>query len=163
MTNKTKLYLPTNMNPLNVRIIMISETFPENKRDYFYSKDSLYVTNTLKAFNNAGIEVKNIDDILKRGIYLTVSIKEPRKGLVVPMEKIKEYSSILEEELKLFPNLKVILLMGDTAIKVLNCISRHNSKTRVIPSGSTYKILPSNGEKLFDREIQTGYDCRGYS
>ncbi len=124
-----------------VQIIMIFEALPENKNDYFYSStDSLYVKNTIEAFNSAGIKVKNIDDIVKKGVYLTTAIKEPRKGLVVPAKVIESYSLSLEEELKMFPNTKAIMLMGDAAIKAMNFISRRVNKTRAIPAGSTYKI-----------------------
>ena len=121
---------------------MVCEALPENEEDYFYasSPDSLYVANTLEAFNSAGIEVRNVDDIIKRGVYLTVAVKEPRKGLVVPRDVIERHSYSLEEELRMFPNTKAILLMGDAAIKAMNLISRRATRTTVIPAGSTYKI-----------------------
>lgn len=136
-----KIKLPSGIEPGRIRIVMVCEAFPENMRDYFYSSsDSLYVTNTVDAFNNAGIKVKSIVDIVDKGVYLTVAVKEPRKGLVVPAKTIEKYSGELEEELDLFPNIKAILLMGDAAIKALNLISRRLDKARAIPAGSTYKI-----------------------
>ena len=121
---------------------MVCEALPESEEDYFYasSPDSLYVTNTLEAFNSAGIKVRNVDDVIKRGVYLTVAVKEPRKGLTVPRDVVERHSSSLEEELKMFPNTKAILLMGDTAIRALNSISRRATRTTVTPAGSTYKI-----------------------
>jgi len=138
----TKPHLPASIEPGRVQIVMVCEALPENEEDYFYasSPDSLYVTNTLEAFNNAGIKVRNVDDIIKRGVYLTVAVKEPRKGLVVPRDVIERHSHSLEEELTMFPNTKAILLMGDAAIKALNLISRRTIGTTVIPAGSTYKI-----------------------
>lgn len=133
--------IPVGIDPKNVRIIMICEALPENEDDYFYtSTDSLYVTNIVEAFNNAGIKVKNIDDIIQKGAYLTVAVREPRKGATVPPDVIDKYSYSLGEELNMFPKLKAILLMGDAAIKAMNFISRRKYKTRVIPAGSTYKI-----------------------
>ena len=50
-------------------------------------------------FKKAEIGVKSIQDILNLGIYITTVIKS--------------HLPILEAELALFPNLKVIMLMGD--------------------------------------------------
>lgn len=140
ITNK-QITLPTNIDPEKIRIVMVCEALPENKNDYFYtSTDSLYVVNTIEAFNNAGIKINNIGDIVKKGVYLTTAVKESRKGLAVPTQTIENYSTLLEEELNMFPNIKAILLMGDVAIKALNLIARRVNKKRVIPAGSTYKI-----------------------
>lgn len=156
-----QISIPAKIDPQKISIIMICEALPENQEDYFYSSgDSLYVTNTLAAFNHAGIEVQNMDDIIKRGVYLTVAVKAPRKGLVVPSEVIREHSYALEEELNMFPNVRAILLMGDAAIKALNFISQRITKAKTIPSGSTYKIR--NGEfyfnniRIFPSYLQTG-------
>jgi uracil-DNA glycosylase len=46
----------------------------------------------------------------------------------------------LEREIRLFPNLRVFLLMGDVAIRSLNYIAKRLGEQRVIPAGSTYKI-----------------------
>jgi uracil-DNA glycosylase len=133
--------MPPDMNPKKVRIMMICEAYPENMDDYFYSSsDSLFVTNTVGTFKSAGIKVESINDIVKRGIYLTVAVKEPRQGPIVPLKVIEKYTYLLEEEIKLFPNIRVILLMGDTAIKSINFISKRLYKTRAVPAGSTYKI-----------------------
>ena|SRR3990172_1791784 len=159
--SKIKPRIPPNIDPKKVKIIMICEALPVNKADYFYSSgDSLYVTNTLEAFDKAGIKVKNIDDVIKKRVYLTVAVKTPRKGLTISMEKIKEYSPVLEEELSLFPNLKAILLMGDAAIKALNYISQRTTKAKVVPSGSTYRIRKGEfyfkGIRVFPSYLQTG-------
>lgn len=156
-----QISLPAKIDPQKISIIMICEALPENDADYFYAAgDSLYVTNTLAAFNLAGVEVKTMDDIIKRGIYLTVAVKAPRKGLTFPSEVIREHSYTLEEELNQFPNVQVILLMGDAAIKALNYISLRVTNVKTIPSGSTYKIR--TGEfyfktmRVFPSYLQTG-------
>lgn len=160
-----QVYIPTEIDLLidvsKTNIIMISEALPENPKDYFYSGgSSLYVTNTLEAFNQAGVMVNNMDDVIKHGVYLTVAVKAPRNGLVVPTDVIREHSYALEEELNLFPNLKAILLMGDTAIKALNFISLRTTKTKAIPSGSTYKIRTGTfyfkNIRVFPSYLQTG-------
>jgi len=140
---------------------MICEALPENMNDYFYaSGNSLYVTNTIAAFNHAGIAVNKIDDIIKKGVYLTSAVKATRQGLVIPAEVIREHSYVLEEELDLFPHIKVILLMGDAAIKALNFISQRVTKTKTIPSGSTYKIRTGifhfKNIRVFPSYLQTG-------
>ena len=159
--NKKQFPIPEIIVPLKVKIIMICEGLPEKKKDYFYSSaGSLYVTNTLEAFNNAGIKVKNIDDIIKRGVYLTVAVKETRKGLTVPTEVIKKHSNSLETELSQFPNVKVIILMGDAAIKALNLVSQRATGKKVIPAGSTYKIRKGKffykKIRVFPSYLQTG-------
>lgn len=120
---------------------MICEALPEKMGDYFYSaSDSLYVTNVIDAFNQADIKVSSIKDIVGKGVYLTVAVKQVRKGLVVPTNIIEKHSYALEEELKQFPNVKAILLMGNASIKAINFISRRKYRKRSIPAGSTYKI-----------------------
>jgi uracil-DNA glycosylase len=53
---------------------------------------------------------------------------------------IKECSAILENELALFPDAKVFMLMGDVAMKAINYIAKRAGEERVIPAGPTYKI-----------------------
>jgi uracil-DNA glycosylase len=153
--------IPSHINPQLIRILMIAEALPDNPADYFYeSRDSLYVANTLLAFNTAGIAVKTIDDIVAKGVYLTVAVKAPRQGLTVPSDVIREHSFALEAELNQFPNLKAILLMGDAAIKSLNFIAQRVTGGKCIPTGSTYKIR--GGEfyfkaiRVFPSYLQTG-------
>jgi uracil-DNA glycosylase len=144
--------IPEKIDPRLIKIIMICEALPENKDDYFYaSGNSSYVSNTINAFANAGITVKDINDVLKKGVYLTVAVKASRKVLTVPTEIIKEHSHALEEELNVFPNVKAIILMGDAAIKALNFISQRTTGKKAIPSGSTYKI---RGGKFYYKNIR---------
>ena len=49
----------------------------------------------------------------------------------------------LEAELSLFPNIKVIMLMGDVAKKAFNMIAKKSTKKNVIPAVSTYKLRNS--------------------
>ena len=48
---------------------------------------------------------------------------------------------ILEKELSCFPNLQVIMLMGDVAKKSLNMLVKRKSGKNLIPSICTYKLL----------------------
>ena len=61
-------------------------------------------------------------------------------GYSVPTQAIINCSYLLEKELELFPNIKVLMLMGDVAIRAINYISKRRKEGRVIPSGSTYRI-----------------------
>ena len=141
-----------NFNPKSIKIIMIYESPPEDKRDYFYSsKNSLYVTSTIEAFKKANIPVKSVKDIVNKGVYLSVAVKEPRKGLMVDSHTIEKYSYELEKELVKFPNVKAILLMGETAIKALNMISKRIYNTAAILPGRTYKI---RGRKFYFGNIR---------
>jgi len=145
----------------NISILMIAEGMPENAADYFYSStDSLYVLNTIGAFQQAGFPVHSIADITDLGVYLTVAVKEPRPGVSMPRELIVKYAPVLEEEIAQFPNLKVLLLMGDVAIKALNLIARRKTGKACIPAGSTYKIRDQEyffeGMRVFPSYLQTG-------
>jgi len=153
--------IPQGIVPDRVKIIMVCEALPEKKQDYFYSaSDSLYVTNTIDAFKSAGIQVDSIDDILKKGVYLTVAVKQPRTGPVVPPAIIEEHSHVLEKEIKQFPGVRAILLMGDAAIRAMNYISLRKNRVKAIPAGSTYKIRKDefyfNGIRIFPSYLQTG-------
>lgn len=161
MTNRPYLGITAGIDPQRVRIIMICEKPPEKAEDYFFSSsDSLYVKNTVDSFNSAGIKVNDINDIILKGVYLTVAVKTPVKETPIPFAIIKEQSHLLEKELNLFPNIKAILLMGDTAIKSMNCIAQNSNNERVIPAGSTYKIRKGkfyfNGIRVFPSYLQTG-------
>lgn len=149
------------MNPSKVKVLLMCEGLPEDPKDYFYtSKDSLYVTNTIEAFKQAGFNVHSIEDILEMGGYLTVAIRETRKTDVVPTETISKYVEQLEHEIKTYSNLKAILLMGDTASKALNMISKKTQGKRIIPADSTYKIRNEKyyfgNIRVFPSYLQTG-------
>ena len=66
-------------------------------------------------------------------------------------------SLILEQELALFPNVEVFLLMGDVAI---NAIAKRARDGRAIPAGSTYKIRGQEyffrGKRAFPSYLQAG-------
>ena len=66
----------------------------------------------------------------------------------------------LERELSLFPNVKVIMLMGDVAKKAFNMISRKETGKNAVPGISTYKLRSSeifyNGIRIIPSYIMTG-------
>jgi hypothetical protein len=129
------------VQPERVEIAMISEATPKDPGDYYYAEgDPLFQRTTLQAFNDAGLSSKSIQDLLDMGVYFTTAVKCGKTGYEIKAATIRECSRILEEELSLFQNIKVYMLMGDVAIKSLNYIAKRTHGQRVIPPGSTYKI-----------------------
>ena len=136
------------LNPEDVTVVMISEAAPQDIGDYYYAGgDPLFQKTTVTAFNDAGINVSSIADILKLGVYLNTAVKCGKTDYGLKAETIKECSHLLERELDAFPNVKVFMLMGDVAIKAVNCIAKRAGEKRVILAGSTYKIR--RGEYYF--------------
>jgi hypothetical protein len=129
------------IDPDKIKIVMISEVPPLDPKDYFYSIDTpFYIETTKEAFRDAGYTITSIQDILNLGVYITTAVKCAKIGTSISTDTVKECSFILEEELKLFPNAKAYLLLGDVAIKSFNLISKRNTNKLAIPNGSTYKL-----------------------
>lgn len=125
----------------NTRVVMITEAPPNEKTDYFYAGGSpFYLQTTLQAFKDAGANVSSMQDILDLGVYITTAIKCGKTQYAVSPDTMKNCSEILEQEIALFPNVKVFMLMGDVAIKMMNAIWKKQTGEKVIPAGSTYKI-----------------------
>lgn len=141
-TDKNNYVLPfREIDVKNTRILMITEAPPDKKEDYFYADGSpFYLQTTIQAFKDAGENVSSMQDILDRGVYITTAIKCGKTQYAISTETMKNCSKILEQELSLFPNIKVFMLMGDVAIKMMNDIWKKQAGKRVIPAGSTYKI-----------------------
>ncbi len=149
------------IDPFRVRMIMIAECAPPSAADYYYAKgEPLFARTTIQAFQEAGEPVQSIQDILQLGVYLTTAVKCGKKQYLFSKESVKSCSLLLEHELTLFPNAKVLLLMGDVAIYAMNCIARRNGQPRPIPQGSTYKIRAGkyylNRIRLFPSYLQAG-------
>jgi uracil-DNA glycosylase len=149
------------MDPADVRMIVISECAPAEPGDWFYSRGKpLFAETTLQAFADAGVRAGSMKELLALGVYLTTAVKCGKTGYSIAKECISECSLLLEKELALFPNVRVIMLMGDTAIRALNCIARRNGQPRVIPAGSTYKIRGGRfeyaGARVFPSYLQAG-------
>jgi uracil-DNA glycosylase len=161
--NKNKVLVPdVTLDPDKIRMIMISEVTPPNSDDYFYSRkpDGAFITSVLGLFKASGVDFETIDDIVNYGIYITTAVKTPKNNYTITTDTIREQLPILEAELDMFPNLKVIMLMGDVAKKAVNTIVRKRTKKGVIPSESTYKIRHQeffyNGMRVFPSYIMTG-------
>jgi uracil-DNA glycosylase len=149
------------LDPGSVRLMLVSETAPTQALEYYYATcDALFARTTVQAFQEAGLEITTIQDLLQKGIYLTTAVKCGKYDYAVPSSMIAHCSALLEREIQLFPNLKAYLLMGDVAIKSLNDIARRHGESRVIPAGSTYKIrggtFSYHGARVFPSYLQAG-------
>ncbi|GHT71323.1 uracil-DNA glycosylase [Spirochaetia bacterium] len=158
----TKKYFQKNIHQNNsIKMVLISEALPLNIGDYFDGKNEpRFITNTNTLFNSLGFNYKTYRDYLSNGIYLTTAIKCMKKDYLVGSETIKNCSILLEKELEEFKNIKVIMLMGDFAIKSINYVWKRKYNEKIIPVGSTYKIrggiYESNGIRFFPSYTQTG-------
>jgi uracil-DNA glycosylase len=149
------------INPADVSIVMISEAAPANTADYYYARGNpLFARTTMQAFWDAGADISGIQDILDLGVYLTTAVKCGKTGCGIKAGTINQCSHLLEQELALFPNAKIYMLMGDVAIKALNYVAKRQSEPRVIPAGSTYKIRGREyyfkGSRVFPSYLQAG-------
>ena len=149
------------VNPETIQAIMINEVVPSSPEDDFYGKpDSAYMSTTIPLFRKAGIEVNSIQDILDHGIYITNAVKTPKSEYAVSKESIEDSLPYLEKELALFPNVKVIMLMGDVAKKAFNMICKKATKKNAVPSISTYKLRNTEifykGIRIIPSYIMTG-------
>lgn len=150
-----------NIEPETIRAIMINEIVPIDSDDDFYGKpDSAYMSTTIPLFRNAGIEVNSIQDILNLGIYITNAVKTPKSEYAVSKDSIEESLPYLKKELELFPNLHIVMLMGDVAKKAFNMISKKATGKNAVPSISTYKLRNTEifykGWRILPSYIMTG-------
>ena len=150
-----------NIEPETIQAIMINEVVPSCPEDDFYGKpDSAYMSTTIPMFRKAGIEIGSVQDILNNGIYITNAVKTPKTEYAVSKESIEDSLPYLEKELALFPNVKVIMLMGDVAKKAFNMICKKATKKNAVPSISTYKLRNTEifhkGIRIIPSYIMTG-------
>lgn len=150
-----------NIEPETIQAIMINEVVPLCPEEDFYGKpDSAYMSTTIPMFRKAGIEIGSVQDILNNGIYITNAVKTPKSEYAVSKESIEDSLPYLEKELALFPNAKVIMLMGDVAKKAFNMICKKATKKNAVPSISTYKLRNTeifyNGIRIMSSYIMTG-------
>jgi uracil-DNA glycosylase len=160
--DKNSYILPfKNIDVENIRILMITEAPPNEKADYFYTEGNpFYLQTTIQAFKDAGENVSSMQDIIDLGVYITTAIKCGKTQYAVSPATIKNCSALLEQELSLFPNIRVFMLMGDVAIKMMNDIWKKQAGKKVIPAGSTYKI---RGQKYYfeDKRVLPSYTPAG--
>ena len=149
------------IDPLTIKAIMINEVVPSDALQDFYGvPDADYLKTTIPLFQGAGAEVKSIQDILQMGIYITNAVKTPKTKYAIEKSSIEDSLPYLEAELSLFPNVKVIMLMGDVAKKAFNVITKKATKKNVVSAVSTYKLRTTeiyyNGIRVMPSYIMTG-------
>ena len=159
--HKCYLVPDIDVKPEKVSVVLVSEAAPASPNDYYYAgADSLFQRTTVQAFNDAGAKVSSVRDVIGLGVYLTTAVKCGKTGYGIKTSTIKECSLILEKELALFPNVKVLMLMGDVAIKALNYIAHRIGEARVIPAIPTYKLRGQKfhfqGKRVFPSYLQAG-------
>ena len=149
------------IDPLTIKAIMINEVVPSDPvQDFYGAPDADYLKTTLPLLQGAGTAVSSIQDILQLGIYITNAVKAPKTEYVIDKSSIENSLPYLEAELSLFPNIKVIMLMGDVAKKAFNMITKKATKKNAIPAVSTYKLRSSEiyykGIRVMPSYIMTG-------
>lgn len=149
------------IDPLTIKAIMINEVVPSDALQDFYGvPDADYLKTTIPLFQGAGAEVKSIQDILQMGIYITNAVKTPKTKYAIEKNSIQDSLPYLEAELSLFPNVKVIMLMGDVAKKAFNMITKKATKKNIVPTVSTYKLRTTEiyykGIRVMPSYIMTG-------
>lgn len=138
-------------NPDEVSIVMVAEAVPPDPADWL---------TTVDAFRDAGEDVETLDDVRALGVYLTTALKCGKTGYAVPRQTIEACSHLLEEELGIFPLARVLMLMGDTAIKAVNAIATRNREPRPVPARATYRLRGGEfrfrGMRVFPSYLQVG-------
>lgn len=147
--------------PDMIQAVMINEVVPAGPQDDFYGgTGAAYLSTAIPLFQTAGIHADSANELLDLGIYITNAVKTPKDGYTIGTSMIEQSLPYLEKELSLFPNVKVIMLMGDVAKKAFNMIAKKATRKNAIPAVSTYKIRSSElyyqGIRLLPSYIMTG-------
>lgn len=132
------------IDPSTIKAILINEVVPSDaSQDFYGAPGADYLKTTIPLMQGAGAQVTSIQDILQLGIYITNAVKTPKTDYAIDKSSIEKSLPYLEQELALFPNVKVIMLMGDVAQKAFNMITKKAAKKNVVPAISTYKLRNS--------------------
>lgn len=149
------------IDPLTIKAIMINEVVPADPAQDFYGiAEADYLKTTIPLLQGAGAAINSIQDVLQMGIYITNAVKTPKTEYTIDKSSIEKSLPYLEAEISLFPNLKVIMLMGDVAKKAFNMITKKATKKNAVPAVSTYKLRNSEifyqGIRVMPSYIMTG-------
>ena len=149
------------VDPLTIKAIMINEVVPADPAQDFYGiAEADYLKTTIPLLQGAGAAINSIQDVLQMGIYITNAVKTPKTEYTIDKSSIEKSLPYLEAEISLFPNLKVIMLMGDVAKKAFNMITKKATKKNAVPAVSTYKLRNSEifyqGIRVMPSYIMTG-------
>ena len=149
------------IDPLTIKAIMINEVVPADPAQDFYGiAEADYLKTTIPLLQGAGAAINSIQDVLQMGIYITNAVKTPKTEYTIDKSSIEKSLPYLEADISLFPNLKVIMLMGDVAKKAFNMITKKATKKNAVPAVSTYKLRNSEiyyqGIRVMPSYIMTG-------
>jgi uracil-DNA glycosylase len=149
------------VDPGRVRLLLVAEAPPAEAADGFDAPGMpFHLETTLDAFRAAGAAVASRAELTALGVYLTTAVKCAKVGYGVERATVEACSRLLEAEIGLFPNARVIMLMGDVAIAAGNAIARRRTGRRLIPSGPTYKVRGGEywfeGRRVFPSSLPTG-------
>ena len=149
------------IDPLTIKAIMINEVVPSDPlQDFYGTPGADYLKTTIPLLQGAGSKVTSIQDVLQSGIYITNAVKTPKTEYAIDKSSIEKSLPYLEAEISIFPNVKVIMLMGDVAKKAFNMIAKKSTKKNAIPAVSTYKLRSSEiyyeGIRVMPSYIMTG-------
>jgi uracil-DNA glycosylase len=161
INKKSYIVAPLEIDEAKIKILMITEAPPNDKSDYYYaSGNPFYLQTTLQAFKDAGADLNSMQGILNLGVYITTAIKCGKTQYAISPATMKNCAALLEKEIALFPNIRVFMLMGDVAIKMMNEIWKQKTGKKVIPAGSTYKI---RGQSYYfaDKRVFPSYTPAG--
>ena len=132
------------IQPEKIRAVMINEVVPaDSEQDFYGGGRTAYLETTIPLFQKAGACADTINDLIDLGVYITNAVKVPKSEYAISWDQIEKSLPFLEKELSLFPDLRVIMLMGDVAKKAFNLISKKTSGKNAIPAISTYKTRNS--------------------
>ena len=138
-------------------LILVEDEFPytDEMLSVIFNKPLQTVKLALATFE----KFRMIESTTK-GIYITNAVKTPKLEYTIDKGSIENSLPYLEAELSLFPNVKVIMLMGDVAKKAFNMITKKASKKNAVPAVSTYKLRNSaiyyEGIRIMPSYIMTG-------
>ena len=160
--DKNQYILPSlEIDTPKIKVLMITEAPPPEKANYFYAAGNpAYLQTLLQVFKDAGHDVSSIQDILDLGVYITTAIKCAKTQYAISPDTMNNCAQLLEQEIALFPDIRVFMLMGDVAIKMMNIIWKKQTGQKVIPAGSTYKIR-NQAHYFGDKRVFPSYTPAG--
>lgn len=78
------------LDPLKIKTIMINEVVPADPtQDFYGQRDADYLTTTIPLFQKSGLPVKDIQDILHMGVYITNAVKTPKSDYTIEKTVLK--------------------------------------------------------------------------
>jgi uracil-DNA glycosylase len=145
-------------HPERIRMIAILESPPADPP----GSGPSHAETTLQAFRSAGTDVLSMSDLGRLGVYVTTALKCAKTGYGVQRSTVESCSFLLEAEIGLFPNARVVMLMGDTAIAAMNAVARRNTGKQLVPARPTHRLRGK--EYRFDGlRVFPSYLCTGRS